>query len=83
MQKISIRIPDRVHAAARASGLSMSEYIRSLLDNNPSPDYHLQRQLYILTRLTLLVISQHMPADEAMNNYQIIERDANEKFGRN
>lgn len=92
MRIVSVRIPDqqyaRIMAVARASGMSVSDYIRAELgagNQNQSQltdhDYF-DRQIFILTRLIFHMLEFMSTPPEIKDYYKKIMKLANEKFSK-
>jgi uncharacterized protein (DUF1778 family) len=89
MPKISIRIQDsdyrRLMAAARASGMSLSEYVRSVIgqsSHSHTADRRLRRLEFVITRLLFVVLEQFKTPNQITEIHKHIIMLTKEKFPR-
>lgn len=82
--KISTRIsPEKynmIATAARRRNETISSYTRAMLESIQH-ESKTEKDMYIVTRLVMLVLAQYMPPEKVMENYSSIRNDADEKFG--
>ena len=90
MEKISIRIPEgKKNVLARIAARenkTLSDYVRDVIFNpvftTKADTIDIPQSQYIITRLLLLVLAQHMEQEQVMEYYSVCMKDAESKFGR-